>query len=64
MLFSVSESGILMTCGWNNYGQLCHGDTRSRDFLETVQYFVDKHEEVLDVKAECWNTAVRVRNKR
>ena len=53
-----------MTCGWNNYGQLCHGDTENRDFLQTVQYFVDKHETVVDVKAECWNTAVRVRNKR
>ena len=58
-----SDSGILMTCGWNNYGQLGHGDTDCRDYLETVQYFIDRGETVTDVKAECWNTAVFVGTK-
>ena len=52
-----------MTCGWNNYGQLCHGDTESRDFLETVQYFVYRNKLVIDVKAGCWNTAVKTTDK-
>lgn len=52
-----------MTCGWNNYGQLCHGDTESRDFLETVKYFIDRGEKVVDVKAECWNTAIQMESK-
>lgn len=58
----LTDSGDLFTTGWNSYGQLCHGDTRGRDYLQIVTFFRRRNEKVIDVKAQCWNTYIITKN--
>ncbi|KAL3864634.1 hypothetical protein ACJMK2_006299 [Sinanodonta woodiana] len=52
------DNGCLMTTGWNGYGQLCHGDVTSRDFLQTVAFFTDQQLVVTNVFCDVWTTAI------
>ena len=31
-------NGNIMSCGWNNYGQLGHGDTKDKTMFEEIKY--------------------------
>lgn len=59
----VTEDGLLMTSGWNTYGQLCHGDTTNRDYFETVTEFMNGGMRVVSVKAGHWNTLIAVEDE-
>lgn len=50
------ESGVALTCGWNEYGQLGVGDCASRDALCAVTLFTLGNVRVGDVFAGWWNT--------
>ncbi|XP_045190309.2 uncharacterized protein LOC123547349 [Mercenaria mercenaria] len=58
----LSDYSILLTAGWNSYGQLCHGDTNSRDYFETVSFFSGRKEKIIDVIAQYWNTYIVTEN--
>ena len=48
-----------MTCGWNGYGQLGHGDSEDCDSFKTLLYFVGRQVKVTDVYAGAWNTVIK-----
>ena len=52
----ISESGKAYTWGWNEYGQLGLGDTRTRDEPTAVQYFEDEGIILKDIFCGAWNT--------
>ncbi|XP_069139824.1 RCC1 domain-containing protein 1-like [Argopecten irradians] len=60
----LTGSGVVLTCGWNKYGQLCHGDTLNRDFLQSVNLFVKEKLKVTDIYCGQWNTIIITENKR
>ncbi|XP_071090448.1 uncharacterized protein [Haliotis cracherodii] len=49
----VTDDGVLYTSGWNKYGQLGQGHTRSSDVFKAVSLTPVN---VIDVKCGCWNT--------
>ena len=55
--FLFLETGELYTWGWNDYGQLGHGDVISRDLPKLVKNFKDINLYVTNVKCGGWNTA-------
>ncbi|XP_033756333.1 ultraviolet-B receptor UVR8-like isoform X2 [Pecten maximus] len=59
----LTDAGVVLTCGWNKYGQLCHGDTLNRDFFRSVDLFVKQTLEVTDIHCGQWNTIVITENK-
>ena len=60
----ISECGDLYTWGWNDYGQLGHGDTLSRDLPTIVQFFKDlETHKISAVVCGFWNSVVIVKNK-
>ncbi|XP_046567200.1 RCC1 domain-containing protein 1-like [Haliotis rubra] len=56
----VTDDGVLYTSGWNKYGQLGHGHTRSSDVFKLVSLTSVK---VIDVKCGCWNTVILSENE-
>lgn len=50
------EDGVVLTWGWNDYGQLGLGDTRSRDSPCVVELFRKYNMRVTNVFAGWWNT--------
>ncbi len=50
------ESGALYTWGWNEYGQLCQGDTVTRDAPTRVT--LDDAAPVTDIICGAWNTVI------
>ncbi|XP_061194504.1 RCC1 domain-containing protein 1-like [Saccostrea echinata] len=55
---AVTADGQLLTCGWNDYGQLCHQDVYSRDYFQTVDYFLQNKMTVKDVFCGPWSTII------
>ncbi|OWF56603.1 RCC1 domain-containing protein DDB_G0279253-like isoform X2 [Mizuhopecten yessoensis] len=58
----LTDAGVVLTCGWNKYGQLCLGDTKSRDFLQSVDFFVKRNLKVTDIHSGHWNTVIITEN--
>nr|XP_022288156.1 RCC1 domain-containing protein 1-like isoform X2 [Crassostrea virginica] len=54
----VTEDGHLLTTGRNDYGQLCHNDTHTRDYFQSVDYFLWHQMMVKDVFSGLWSTIV------
>ena len=53
-----SDNGVLLSCGFNGYGQLCHGDTKNRDYLEVVHQLAVQGHKVKSVHCSHWNTVI------
>ncbi|XP_071166813.1 uncharacterized protein [Mytilus edulis] len=54
----LTENGILLTSGWNDYGQLCHDDKITRDYFETVSSYVRSGTKIKDVQCGPWSTYI------
>lgn len=50
------EEGELYTWGWNQYGQLGHGNTQNQIFPKLVAFFKEQNLRVVDVMCGSWNT--------
>lgn len=59
---AVLEDGRAFSWGFNDYGQLGHGDTISRDFPEVVDFFLESRLYVKDVFCGFWNTVFVIQN--
>jgi len=53
---AVTSDGRAYSWGWNDHGQLGHGDLVSRDHPTVIQFFVEQNLRVLDVFAGYWNS--------
>ena len=53
---SIKDDGQAFTWGWNEYGQLGHGDRTLRDCPTRVEFFSENSLHVTNVFAGCWNT--------
>ncbi|KAK2166720.1 hypothetical protein LSH36_36g04006 [Paralvinella palmiformis] len=58
---AVTETGLLYTWGWNKYGQLGHGDTRSRDKPMPVKHFITNQQVINQVYCGYWTTVVLIK---
>ncbi|XP_034328903.2 RCC1 domain-containing protein 1 isoform X2 [Magallana gigas] len=58
----VTGDGHLLTTGWNDYGQLCHEDVLSRDYFQSVDYFLQHRRTVKGVFCGPWSTIVLCQN--
>ncbi|XP_052705241.1 RCC1 domain-containing protein 1-like isoform X1 [Crassostrea angulata] len=58
----VTGEGHLLTTGWNDYGQLCHEDVLSRDYFQSVDYFLQHRRTVKGVFCGPWSTIVLCQN--
>ncbi|XP_052100080.1 RCC1 domain-containing protein 1-like [Mytilus californianus] len=54
----LTENGILLTSGWNDYGQLCHDDIITRDYFETVSSYIRSGSTIKDVHCGPWSTYI------
>jgi len=54
---ALTEDGFAFSWGWNEYGQLGHGDTIDRDQPSMMEQFVRDRQRVTDVFAGNWNSA-------
>ncbi|KAK3094558.1 hypothetical protein FSP39_003386 [Pinctada imbricata] len=52
----LTEKNTVLSAGWNDYGQLCQGDTDARDYFESVNFFRKMKLNVIDVYAGAWST--------
>ncbi|KAL5022297.1 hypothetical protein ScPMuIL_001452 [Solemya velum] len=50
------DSGVLLSTGWNEYGQLGLGDWKSRDRFVSVPRFYRNNQRIIDVCCGHWNT--------
>ncbi|XP_040267199.1 RCC1 domain-containing protein 1 isoform X3 [Bufo bufo] len=55
---ALNRCGELYTWGWGKYGQLGHGDTKTRDQPKRVEFFYHNKFCVKDVTCRHWNTYV------
>ena len=53
---AVTSDGCAYSWGFNNYGQLGHGDLVSRDCPTVIEYFVERNLQVVDVFGGYWNS--------
>ena len=53
---AVSKNRELWTWGWNQYGQLGHGDKQTRYLPTLVEHFVGNQTRVNRVQCRAWNT--------
>lgn len=54
----LSDTGVLLSSGWNDYRQLCQGDRLTRDYFETVSKYCKDNLTIMNVFCGPWSTIV------